>query len=96
MSLTTSETVVAVGTTSGLFLAANPNRIGMVISPPQTVGVTITKQGTAVYRNGLTLQPSGPPVQLFVSTTGNWIQGQLNAIGNAAAETITVLEVIQT
>ena len=96
MPLSTSETVITVGIVSGVFLAANVNRIAVVINSPNTNRITISKQGTAVDGAGLRLQPLTPPTILEVAKTGNWFQGQTTAIANVGAETITVLEVIQT
>ena len=96
MSLSTSETVVTVGITSGLFLAANVNRVAVIINSPNTNRITISKQGTAVDGAGLRLQPLTAPTILQTALTGNWFQGALQAIANVGAETITVLEVIQT
>jgi hypothetical protein len=95
MGLSTSETIITVGVASGTFLAANPNRIGLLISSGAANGITISKTTPAVYGNGLRIAPLTSVTQLFVSTVGNWFQNQTYAIANVGAETIGVLEVIQ-
>lgn len=96
MSLTTAETIVAVGIASGSFLAPNPNRTRLVISSGATNRITISKTTPAVDGNGLRIAPNTPDLILKVEDVGPWIQNQLYAIANVGAETIGCLEVIQT
>lgn len=89
-----SEQTVAVATTSGLFLGANPNRVALTISSPKAKEVTISAQDPAVLGAGLTLQPGTDPAQLTLETVGDWLQRNLFAIADTSAETLGIVEVL--
>jgi hypothetical protein len=89
-----SESAVAVGTSSGVFISANPDRIGLIISCPPVNRVTLSTRTVAVSGQGIVLNPGGPPLLLTAKFHGNLVSRGLSAIADVGAQTIGVIEVI--
>jgi hypothetical protein len=90
----TPETSVSVGTSSGNFLSANPDRVGLILSCPPTNRVTVSQRNPAVSGAGIVLNPGQNPVMLTAKFHGDLVTKQLFAIADVAAQTIGITEVI--
>jgi hypothetical protein len=90
-----SESSIVVAIASGAFLPANAKRQTLIIEPPLTNIITISKAGVAVAGVGLVIRPSatGAPIIIHAADFGDWMQNALNAISLVAPETIGVIEI---
>jgi len=82
-----------VGTSSGLLVAVNPKRYGIIISAPQSSRITLDFGGNAVLDSGITLYPSTLPLQLVYHHFGDSIHEDIFAIGAVGSQTIGWMEV---
>lgn len=91
-----SQKSVSVGTSAGSFLPAIPNRIGLIISPPQSGLITLSLEKQASPGGaGVSLYPGNDPLILTASEHGDLPSRAWTAIG-ASAETIGVIEIFIT
>lgn len=61
---TASEYSVTVGATSQAFVSGNPQRQALVLSPPGSGRVTVSRQSTAILDAGITLAAGMQPLKL--------------------------------
>src|SRR5262249_45357405 len=92
---TGTQNSVSVGNASAQYIAANTNRIALVVFAPPTNPITISS-GTAVVGNGFVMAVGAAPVVFKVEDYGTWLTGQLNAINAVGAETCFFIEVTST
>jgi hypothetical protein len=84
-----------VQTASTLLLAANPNRLGVIISAPDATRVTLSLNNPAVLGFGIDLYEDDPPFQLRARDYGNAVMGPIYAIADTAARRVTVWEYLK-
>lgn len=83
---------VTVGTTSGLFLSGNPNRIALTIIAPNTTRITLSPVNPVVLGSGLTLYAADPPWTIKLAEHAGLLFGALWAISDTGAQPVTYIE----
>lgn len=79
-----TEANVAVGVTSGNLVAAAPNRVVLIFSPPAAGTVTFSSISPVVAGAGFALNSSGLPIVMNIETWGGGVQAAWFAIASVA------------
>lgn len=87
-TVTFVETNVAVGTSTGLLIAANPNRRFLMVCNPTANTIYITTLGTAALNAGIPIAPNGSYRESGATVPKNAFQ----AIAATGAVTVPVFE----
>lgn len=79
---------VSVGVASGVAVAANASRKGLILTNTSTATISLGFGAAAVLNSGVTLYPSG----VFCMGEYDFDTGDINAIASAAASNLAIQE----
>ena len=82
-----------VTTSSGLLIAVNPKRFGLVISAPLSSRITLDFGGPAVLDQGIVQYPGTQPLVLLYQQIGEALHEDVFAIGAVGSQTVGWMEI---
>ena len=86
---------VSVGLTDTPLLGPNERRVKLIISAPAANRLTLSFNGAAVDKAGVTLYAGNPPLVLDEEHIGQAIREEIRAIMAVAGETIGGLDIFE-
>lgn len=84
----------SIGKTATQLFAANPSRVGLVLGSSLVASYYISNNSNVASGTGLQITLDYPPVILRVEQVGDWIQGDIFAVGDSSITTFAACEVL--
>ena len=88
----TVQRLVAVTTTSSVLVAANQQRVGLRIAPPDTARITASLASVAIFGQGFTIQPGDKPCYFSLYSDGDLPSREFTVISDFGTSNLTIWE----